>query len=63
VGKVCVELNEEELARLVKAAEEAGFKDVKEFVKFLVEEATSAVEIKEEDVREVVERLRSLGYL
>ena len=60
--EVCIKLSEEELAKLVKAAQEGGFKKVEEFIKFLIEEAVEGVEVSEEEMKEVAERLRSLGY-
>jgi len=62
MGELCVKLSKDELARLVKAAEEAGFSKPEDFIKFLIEEAISAVQVDEKDMEEVAERLKSLGY-
>ncbi|NPA85089.1 MAG: CopG family transcriptional regulator [Crenarchaeota archaeon] len=60
--KICLELAEDELAKLFKASEEAGFSKPEDFLKFLIEEAVGVVQVSEEDMKEVAERLKSLGY-
>ncbi len=61
--KVCVELDEKTLAKALKASEEAGFKSLEEFLEFLIEEASETVQVNEEEMKEVIERLKGLGYI
>ncbi len=51
--------------KLERMAREGGFKDVNEFVEFILQEVveTPNVEMSKEDEEKVKERLRALGYL
>ncbi len=64
--RIEVTMSKELYEKAVKKAEEAGFKDLNEFIVFLieqvVEEGGEEVFSKEEE-EEVKERLRSLGYI
>ena len=65
--KVEVRISREAYEKAKKFIEETGgFESVEEFIEFLIEEATSATEVKGlsgEDAKKVEERLKDLGYM
>ncbi len=63
--KVAIYISKDLYEKAKKVAEEGGFKDVNEFVEFVLKEVveTSEPEMSKEDEEKVKERLRALGYI
>ncbi len=66
-GKIAIEISREAYERARKFIEEnGGFSSVEELVEFLIEEATSGIDIgglSAEEEEKVKERLKDLGYI
>ncbi len=66
-GKVTIEISRDAYERARKFIEEnGGFSSVEELIEFLIEEATSGIDVgglTAEEEEKVKERLKDLGYI
>ncbi len=66
-GKVAIEISRDAYERARKFIEEnGGFSSVEELIEFLIEEATSGIDVgglTAEEEEKVKERLKDLGYI
>ena len=66
-GRVTIEISREAYERARRFIEEnGGFSSVEELVEFLIEEATSGIDVEglsAEEEEKVKERLKDLGYI